>query len=70
MKGMIWNSDGFADSSKHFTIKESVSEFKLHFVAVLETGRSNFATPFLRQLAGGLDYEWSCLPPHGRSGGF
>ena len=38
-------------------------------MAVLEIGRSNFSTPFLKQLAGGLDYEWSCLPPNGRSGG-
>lgn len=38
-------------------------------MALLETGRSNFSNPFLRHLAGGLDFAWYCLPPHGRSGG-
>ena len=35
----------------------------------METGRSNFAIPFLRDLANGKDFAWFCLPPHGRSGG-
>ena len=46
-----------------------VREHKLDFIALLETGRSTFATPFLTFLARGLDYNWFCLPPHGRSGG-
>ena len=31
-------------------------------------GRSNFANPFLRILAGNLDFDWFILSPHGRSG--
>jgi hypothetical protein len=38
-------------------------------VIVSETGRDNFVAPFLKHLAGGIDYSWFCLPPHGRSGG-
>ena len=38
-------------------------------MALLETGRSSFAAPFLQNLAGGLDFSWLCLPPHGWSGG-
>ena len=69
MKGMIWNSEGLGDTVKHHTIQETVREQKLDFVGLLETGRSNFASHFLKHLAGGLDYAWYCLPPHGRSGG-
>ena len=69
MKGVIWNSDGFGDTAKHLALSEFIKEHKLDFVAVVETGRSSFATPFLNFLAGGSDYVWYCLPPHGRSGG-
>ena len=44
-------------------------EQHLDFVAIVETGRSLFATPFLKFLAGGRDFTWFCIPPHGRSGG-
>ena len=53
MKGFIWNSNGFGDTAKHCTVHDSVKEHKLDFVVLLETGRSNFAAPFLRYLAGG-----------------
>ena len=69
MKGMIWNSDGFGDSAKHLAVQESIKEHILSFVAIIETGRSNFSAPFLKHLAGGFDYTWYCLPPRGRSGG-
>ena len=69
MRGMIWNSDGFRDPRKHVMVNENVQEYKLDFVAIVETGRSNFATHFLKFLAGGFEYEWFCLPLHGRSGG-
>ena len=45
MKGMIWNSDGFGDTAKHLAVHEFVKENKLDFVAIIETGRSAFATP-------------------------
>ena len=66
---MIWNTNGFGDTAKHFTVSEIVREQKLDFVALIETGRSAFATPFLKYLAGGMDFTWYCMPPHGRSGG-
>jgi hypothetical protein len=50
-------------------VKEAIREHKLDFIALLETGRSNFSIPFLNQLAGGNNFSWFCLPPHGRSGG-
>ena len=69
MRGIFWNTDGLGDRGKHIAIHELVREHKLDFIALLETGRSNFSASFLNFLAGGFDYEWFCLPPHGRSGG-
>jgi hypothetical protein len=69
IKGMNWNPGGFGDTAKHLFVKEAIREHKLDFVALLETGRSNFSIPFLNQLAAGYSYSWFCLPPHGRSGG-
>jgi exonuclease III len=69
LKGMTWNSEGFQDPGKHLFVKESIREYDLDFIALLETGRSNFEVHFLRELAAGKDFAWFCLPPHGRSGG-
>jgi hypothetical protein len=66
---MIWNGGGFGDTAKHLFVKESIREYALDFIALLETGRSNFAIPFLNQLAGPFNFSWFCLPPQGRSGG-
>jgi hypothetical protein len=69
MQALIWNSEGFKDTTNHLFIQESIREYKLDCVALVETGRSNFSMPFLRNLAAGRDFAWFCLPPHGRSGG-
>jgi exonuclease III len=69
MIGFIWNSNGFGDPAKHLTIIEAIRENCLDFVVISETGRSNFAAPFLNHVAAGYDFVWFCLPPHGRSGG-
>ena len=46
----------------------TIKENRLDFFAIVETGRENFNLAFLRNLSGGLDYAWYCLPPLGRSG--
>jgi exonuclease III len=69
LKGMTWNSEGFRDPGKHLFVKESIREYDLDFIALLETGRSNFEVHFLREFAAGKFFAWFCLPPHGRSGG-
>jgi hypothetical protein len=69
MKGFIWNSDGFRDPAKHSLIKETVKTHRLDFIVISETSRESFSTPFLNNLAAGMDYSWFCLPPRGRSGG-
>ena len=50
-------------------IQETAREQWLDFLALSETGRSNFANHFLDRLAAGLDFAWYILPPQGRSGG-
>jgi hypothetical protein len=63
LKGMSWNSEGFKDPGKHLFVKEAIREHRLDFIALLETGRSNFSKSFLNGLAGLADFAWFCLPP-------
>jgi exonuclease III len=69
MKGGFWNSGGFRDTAKHLFVNETIREQKLDFFAILESGKDNFSAPFLKHISGGLDYQWYCIPPLGRSGG-
>jgi mannosylglycoprotein endo-beta-mannosidase len=69
MKGAFWNSGGFRDSAKHIFVSETIRDFKLDFFAISESGRDNFSAPFLNHISGGLDFQWYCVPPNGRSGG-
>jgi hypothetical protein len=69
LRGMTWNCEGFGDTAKHLFVQESIRDYRLDFIALLEAGRSNFTVQFLRHISGGRDFSWFCLPPHGRSGG-
>jgi len=50
-------------------LDDASREHKLDFIALLETGRYNFTSQFLQTISSGLEYDWHCLPPRGRSGG-
>ena len=69
MKGIFWNSRGLRDLAKRRFLAEASVEHRLDFIALLETGRDNFAPQFLNSLSGGIAFDWHCLPPRGRSGG-
>src|SRR3990170_7280138 len=69
MKGIFRNSRGLADLAMKRFLAESAIEDKLDFIALLETGRDNFTSQFLGSLTAGVDFDWHCLPPRGRSGG-
>ena len=69
MKGIFWNSRGLKDLAKRRFLAEASLEHRLDFIALSETGRDNFAPQFLNTLSGGVDFDWHCLPPRGRSGG-
>ena len=69
MKGIFWNSRGLKDSAKRRFLAYASIDYKLDFIALLETGRDNFSPQFLSTLSGGLEFDWHCLPPRGRSGG-
>jgi hypothetical protein len=62
LRGMSWNSEGFRDLGKHLFVKEAIREHNLDFIALLETGRSNFSNSFISGLSGGVDFAWFCLP--------
>ena len=63
MRGIFWNSRGLPKLSKRRFLAESSGEYKLDFIALLETGRDNFTSQFLSTISGGLDFDWHCLPP-------
>src|SRR6187200_660560 len=69
MKGIFWNSRGIAHLSKRRFLAEASIEYNLDFIALLETGRDNFTSQFLSTVSGGVEFDWHCLPPRGRSGG-
>ena len=69
MKGIFWNSRGLKDLAKRRFLAGASLEHRLDFIALSETGRDNFAPQFLNTLSGGVDFDWHCLPPRGRSGG-
>ena len=68
MKGVFWNSIGFADLAKHKFLAELVKE-QINFIALSETGRDDFPDHILKNLCGGYEFLWHSMAPHGRSGG-
>jgi hypothetical protein len=69
MKGIIWNSNGFRDPKKHHFFEDITREQNLAFMAILETGRSSFTDPFLKNLCAEKNFLWHNKDPQGRSGG-
>jgi hypothetical protein len=69
MRGVYWNSNGFKDLKKHKFVSDLMKEHNLNFIAISETGRSDFTPRFLKNLCSGRDYLWHCKPPKGRSSG-
>ena len=69
MRGIFWNSRGLKDLAKRRFLADASLEHHLDFIALSETGRANFSPQFLNTLSGGIDFDWHCLPPRGRSGG-
>ena len=70
MRSIFWNSRGLKDLAKRRFLADASLEHHLDFIALSETGRGNFTPQFLSTLSGGgVDFDWHCLPPRGRSGG-
>lgn len=69
MKGIFLEYDGFKNPKKHRFISDLTKEHDLCFIAISETGRKNFTSPFLKNLCAGRDFLWHCKEPRGRSGG-
>jgi hypothetical protein len=56
MKGIFWNTNGLKDPQKLKHISDLTKEHNLNFIALLETGRSEFMPSFLKNLCAGRDY--------------
>ena len=69
MKGIFWNSNGFADTKKYKFLSDLTKEKNLEFIAVSKTGRANFLQSTLNNICSGRDFLWHCMAPRGRSGG-
>lgn len=69
MKGIFWNSNGFAYPKKNKFVSDITREYNLNFIAISETGRSEFRQNFLRNLCAGKDFIWHSKAPKGRSSG-
>jgi hypothetical protein len=69
MRGIFWNRNGFKDPKKHKFISDLTKENNLNFIAISETGRSDFSPRFLKNLCAGRDYLWHSKAPRGRYGG-
>ena len=54
MRGIFWNSRGLRDLAKRRFLADASLEHHLDFIALSETGRSNFTSQFLATLSGGL----------------
>jgi exonuclease III len=69
MKGIYWNTNGLRDPQKLKHVSYLTKEHNLNFIALSETGRSEFMPSFLKNLCAGRDYLWHTMAPKGRSGG-
>jgi hypothetical protein len=50
---VFWNSNGFKDLKKHRFISDLTKEYNHNFIAISETGRSDFTPRFLKNLCSG-----------------
>ena len=69
MKGIFWNGRGLSDLAKTRFLSDVTKEQQLDFIALLETGKKDFAPHTLSGLCGGKNFLWHWTEPHGRSGG-
>jgi exonuclease III len=68
MKGIFWNCNGFRYPKKYRFISNLTKEHNLSFIALSETGRKSFTSPFLKNLCAKKDFI-CMLKRRGRSGG-
>jgi hypothetical protein len=52
MKGVLWNSNRFKDPKKHKFVSDLTKENNISFIAISETGRSDFMPRTLKNLWG------------------
>lgn len=50
-------------------LKEIMAEQKCEIIGLQETIKQDFSDQDLRGIAGGQNFVWNWIPPHGHSGG-
>jgi hypothetical protein len=68
-RDFFWNTNGVRDPKKLKHISDLTKEHNLNFIALSETGRSEFMPSFLKNLCAWKEYLWDTMAPKGRSGG-
>jgi exonuclease III len=69
MKGLFWNSNCLRDQAKPRFLFDSVKEYNLDFIAILESKRSDFYPHELAHFCANKNYSWNWTPPRVCSGG-
>jgi hypothetical protein len=65
----FWDINGLRDPQKLKHISDLTKEHNLNFIALSETGKSEFMRSFLKNLCVGRDFLRRTMAPKGRSGG-
>jgi hypothetical protein len=68
MKGIFWNCNGIRDPAKPRFIFETASDYRLDFIALLDTRRNDFRLEELAHFCANRNFLWDWTPPRGRSG--
>jgi hypothetical protein len=59
MKGIFWNSNGLRDQAKPRFLFDSMKEYQLDFIAILESKRADFNPSELAHMCANKDFTWS-----------
>ena len=63
------NARGLGEQRTCFFIRENIAKFRVGFVGVQETKKSDFTVEFLKSISGTYVFSWVWVPSVGQSGG-
>lgn len=69
LRGLVWNCRGIGDVEKRKFIKEQINLNSLDVAGIHETMKQEFSPLELSVLSGQDNFDWTFLPPRGRSSG-
>ena len=69
MYALFFNARGLGDPEKKIFVCNSIKDFKLDFICVQETKKTDFSDAWLNDISGSLTFIWLWEPSKGASGG-